>query len=98
MPRNLVSIFFLLNFLVFLSAPTIISMVDDSIDVSLFYSTAEEEEHGNGKSKNVKNFILENTDNEEFLCLKEEKNLLSYYLKDYSKPYLNLISPPPKFA
>lgn len=98
MSRNVVSVFFLFAFLVFLSAPTVIAMVNDSADISLFFSMAEEEEHGQGKSKNVQDIILENLDNEDFVNLKEEKIHLSYYVRNYSKPYLNLISPPPKFA
>jgi hypothetical protein len=83
---------------VFLSAPTVIAMVDDSVDVSLFFSMAEEEENGHIKSKNVQDIILENLDYNDFISLKEEKNDLSYYVENYSKPFLNLISPPPKFA
>ena len=98
MSRNLVSIFFLFAFVVFLSAPTIIAMVNDSVDVSLFFSMAEEEENGHPKSKNVKDIILENQDQEDFISLADEAVHLSYYVKNYSKPYLNLISPPPKFA
>ena len=98
MSRNLVSIFFLFAFMVFLSTPTIIAMVDDSVDISLFFSMAEEEENGHPKSKNVKDIILENQDQEGFISLAEEAIHLSYYVKNYSKPYLNLISPPPKFA
>ena len=98
MSRNLVSIFFLFAFVVFLSAPTIIAMVNDSVDVSLFFSMAEEEENGHPKSKNVKDIILENQDQEDFISLADEAVHLSYYVENYSKPYLNLISPPPKFA
>ncbi|MCL5127045.1 MULTISPECIES: hypothetical protein [unclassified Algibacter] len=98
MSRNLVSIFFLFAFLVFLSAPTVIAIVNDSVDISLFFSMAEEEENGNPKIKNIKDIILENLDNEDFVSLKQEKNHLNFYVKKYSKPYLNLISPPPKFS
>jgi hypothetical protein len=98
MSRNLVSIFFLFSFLVFLSAPTVIAMVDDSVDISLFFSLAEEEENGHIKSKNVQDLILENLDFSDFINLKEEKSNLSCYVENYSKPYLNLISPPPKIS
>lgn len=98
MSRNSVSIFFLFSFLVFLSAPSIIAMADNDVDVSLFFSMAEEEENGSPKVKTVKDIILESHDNDGFVSLKEEINHLSYYLKRYSKPHLNLISPPPKFA
>ena len=98
MSRNSVSIFFLFSFLVFLSAPTVIAMADDSVDISLFFSMAEEEENGSPKVKTVKDIILENQDSDGFVSLKEEISHLSYYTKKYSKPHLNLISPPPKFA
>jgi len=98
MSRNVVSIFFLFAFLVFLSAPTIIAMTNDAVDVSLFFSMAEEEEHGQVKSKNVQDIILDQSSQDVFVCLKEEKSLLSHCIKKYSKPHLNLISPPPKFA
>ena len=98
MQRNIVSILFLFNFLIFLSAPTVISIVDDGLDVSVFFSLAEEEEHGSCKVKPVKDIILENQTNESFVSLKEKVAFLSYYLKNYSKPYINLVSPPPKFA
>ncbi|WP_147677660.1 hypothetical protein [Algibacter pacificus] len=98
MSRNIVSFFFLFSFLVFLTAPTVIAMVDNSVDISLFFSMAEEEENGQPKVKTVKDIILENQDNDVFVSLKEAISHLSYYVKNYSKPYLNLISPPPKFA
>jgi len=98
MSRNLVSIFFLFAFMVFLSAPTIIAMVDDSVDISLVFSMAEEEENGHPKSKSVQDIILEKQDHEDFISLTEKEIHLSYYVKNYSKPYLNLISPPPKFV
>jgi len=73
-------------------------MVDDTVDTSLFFSMAEEEENGHMKSKNVQNVILENLDCNDFIDLKEEKNDLTFYVENYSKPYLNLVSPPPRFV
>ena len=98
MKRNFVSILFFLNFLIFLSAPTVISFIDEGVDISVFFSLAEEEENGSCKVKPVKDIILEHQINEDFVSLKEKVAFLSYYLKNYSKPHINLVSPPPKFA
>ena len=51
MTRNIGSIILSLVFLAFLIAPTVLQMVDDSIDVSAFYAGAEEEESGSEKTK-----------------------------------------------
>ena len=67
MSRKLSSIFLTLIFVAFISAPTIISLVDDSIDTSIFYSVTEEEEKIchiklllNDQSTNVVDFALIN--------------------------------------
>jgi len=93
MSRKLSSIFLTLIFVAFISAPTIISLVDDSIDTSIFYSVTEEEEKIchiklllNDQSTNVVDFALINVENNKEYCFKK-----------YSKPHLNLVSPPPEF-
>ena len=53
MSRNIVSLSFSIVFLVFLVAPTIIAMMDDSADISVFYASSEEEEKGIDKNKEV---------------------------------------------
>ncbi|MFI0428732.1 hypothetical protein [Mariniflexile sp. HMF6888] len=75
-------------------APSVIVVLDDSIDTSIFYSITEEEE--NGKTKNlISPFSLQNND---FLTDFKLKSHLffCYHFKNYSKPHLNLISPPPE--
>lgn len=96
MLRSIISILFTSLFLLFLMAPTIISMVDDSIDVSVFYTTSEEEEKG-CKKNTEKEFLYYdmNTENLEFAS--NDNNINSeYYLKKYFNPHLKLTSPPPK--
>lgn len=80
-----------------LSAPSIISAIDNTIDVSALLSFAEEEEEKEGKgNKNIEIFLCElNKLNTDFDALRAQ-NKLKYYLKKYSKPHLNLISPPPE--
>tara|TARA_R110000868_G_scaffold238647_5_gene493142 strand:+ start:1450 stop:1746 length:297 start_codon:yes stop_codon:yes gene_type:complete len=95
MHRNTVSIILSMIFLVFLVAPTVIAIVDDSIDISVFYITSEEEEKGAEKNKNSEVLFLKGDTSESFLVSKKIKHNTGYYFKNYQKPHLNLISPPP---
>ncbi|MDO5979155.1 hypothetical protein [Flavivirga spongiicola] len=96
MSRNIVSICLSIFFMLLLTTPTIVSLVDDSVDVSfLFDSSEEEEKKGNKKDKNTEVLFFEFNENEVDLASKKIKNNLRYYFKNYSKPHLNIISPPP---
>jgi hypothetical protein len=96
MPKNLVSILLTLIFVGFLTAPTIIKLVDDSVDVSIFYTTSSpEEDKGIEKNNNLEVFFTSLLMSDLDFSSKENKNSLGYYFKNYSKPHLNLISPPP---
>ena len=97
MSRSIVSIFLSSLFLLFLTAPTIILIIDDSADVSIFYASSEEEEKGSEKNKEIEVlfFDLNNTDLD--FASSEVENNLGYYFKNYPKPHLNLIFPPPEF-
>ena len=92
--RSLVSRFFLLIFVVFLSAPTVISIVDDTYDVSVFYSINEEE-----NSLNEIKQLEFNLDDDFFLTFFEtvEHNKISdFYLNLYSHLNIENLSPPPE--
>ncbi|GAA3644327.1 hypothetical protein GCM10022397_31490 [Flavivirga jejuensis] len=82
--------------MVFLTTPTIITIVDDSIDISFFFSSSEEEEKGGEKNKDKEVLFFEFNINELDFDSNEAKNNLEYYFKNYPKPHLNLISPPPE--
>ncbi|MCL6293606.1 hypothetical protein [Jejuia spongiicola] len=96
MLKNIASIFFSVVFLLFTVAPTIIYMVDDSIDVSVFYSSSEEEEKGHEKNKDTEVLFSESIDNDFVFDSKKTNNNLGYCYKKYPKTHLNLISPPPE--
>jgi len=97
MIKRILSFMFSVLFLLFLALPTVISMIDKTADVSVFYSTNEEEEK-NGQEKDIEKNLLVNQ------ILKDElegnqdlqKKTLSYFLRAYRIPYINLISPPPE--
>ncbi|MBF8151250.1 hypothetical protein ITJ86_15180 [Winogradskyella sp. F6397] len=76
-----------------ISAPTIIVSFDDTTDVTSFYSIVEEEENHNVK------LVFKNTDQESNTLFDDCSNThgVGYMYKQYPKPHLNLISPPPDF-
>ncbi|WP_136482162.1 hypothetical protein [Cognatitamlana onchidii] len=96
MSKHIVSIFLSALFLVFVSAPTVIMMVDDSVDVSVFYTSSEEEEKGQEKNKDKELLLYDFSKYLSEFDLNETDNSLVYFFKKYPKPHLNLISPPPE--
>ncbi|TYB75245.1 MULTISPECIES: hypothetical protein [Bizionia] len=92
MTKKAIAILFSILFLAFISAPSIIIAIDDNVDVSMFYSIAEEE------NENIKFPLAENDLNEvSHVFLLDSKEHVGYMFKYYPKPHLNLISPPPDF-
>lgn len=94
MIKKTIAIFFTALFMALITAPSVIIALDDSFDTSIFYSINEEEEHS--KSKNlVSPFSLQNHDGLSYFTLNPHR-FFSYRFKNYPKPHLNLISPPPE--
>ena len=58
MSKKGLSILFSVVFLLFTVAPTILLIVDDSVDVSVVFSTSDEEEKGNKKNFDIEVFLL----------------------------------------
>ncbi|OIQ17765.1 MAG: hypothetical protein BM549_12415 [Lacinutrix sp. MedPE-SW] len=80
-------------FLAIITAPSIITIIDDTADVSVFYSLSEEEE----ENACFKMVITKTTeDNNSFFNTLQSANL-GYYYKTYPKPHLNFTAPPPDF-
>lgn len=99
MSKSFISIFMSLLFLGFIATPTVVTFIDDSIDMSFYYSFAEEEEqgcekNGNNKEKNI--LFLELNFLEADFISNEAENNLEYFFKKYTTPHKNLISPPPE--
>ena len=53
MPRNIVAIILTLIFVAFLTAPAVIGLIDDSIEISMFYTSSPEEDKGVEKNKDI---------------------------------------------
>lgn len=87
-----IAVFFTILFMAIISAPTVISSIDNSVDTSCFFGIGEEEE----ESGNLKLLFENNLElSEDDLVIKTRGNLIGYTFKIYPKPHLNLISPPP---
>nr|WP_321234734.1 hypothetical protein [uncultured Psychroserpens sp.] len=98
MSRNLLAIFFSIFFLSLTTVPTIVMVVDSSIDVSIFFDISEEEEEKESKkNKEFEVFVIDLDTELEDLKSTNSKEDLAYKFKTYPKPHLNLISPPPEF-
>ncbi|MBU2949883.1 hypothetical protein KO493_04135 [Tamlana agarivorans] len=97
MSRHFVSIILSTIFLAFIAAPTVIKIVDESIDISFFYSFAEEEENGSTKNVNKEIVVLADLNNESSFFISFKENNMGYVYKSYAIPHLNLVSPPPDF-
>ncbi|TYA74345.1 hypothetical protein [Seonamhaeicola marinus] len=95
MTRRLICIFFTVVFVAFLTAPTILTIIDNDIDVSVFYASPEEEEKGNEKNKDYEKLFFETPLTESTFAQKETEDHLEYVYKNYPKPHLNFIAPPP---
>ncbi|KAB1068086.1 hypothetical protein F6U93_08090 [Tamlana haliotis] len=98
MSRHFVSIILSMIFLAFIAAPTILKMVDDTIDISFFYSFAEEEENGTPKNVNKEIVVLSDLNHESNFFLSNHENITGYVFKTYTIPHRNLVSPPPDFT
>lgn len=85
-------------FLSFVAGPTIISLIDDSVDVSYAFTANEEET----SSKNLVSFetVLEEINSNylsiQFLRIKKGNGYS--YLEGYHQIYLDVVSPPPKHS
>lgn len=96
---RLTSIILLFIFTSFLVTPAIISLSGDQVDISTFFSMNEEE---NSNKMPKPNFVFDiekmhsNCESLEFL--KKQKNRDGFQIDNYSKVFLDVISPPPRRA
>lgn len=98
MLKQFISIFFITLFMASTTSPSIILLIDDSIDVSFFYDLSEEEEEkGNKKNKEFEIIITSIPSFCGDYFASENKENLAYHFKNYPKPHLNLIYPPPEY-
>lgn len=98
MQKKTVSLLFLILFTAFLSAPTLISVIEKSFDTSVFYSVNEEENKANETVKIFEVKILENANSHMSLINSEKEKSYSSYLKNYTPFAIECFSPPPELS
>jgi hypothetical protein len=97
MSKKIISICFSVIFLLFLVAPTILEIVDDSFDTSILFSDIDKEKE-HEKQLEIEIYLSKvKFKNSYFIFITIENNLL-YFYKKYAKPELNIISPPPELS
>lgn len=84
-------------FILMIVMPTVILVFDDTADVSIFFSTSEEEKDKNQEKNLDKEFVSLWTKN----ALKSSEEVfnqinIEYFFETYAKPDIELFSPPPK--
>lgn len=96
MLRKGIALFLLSIFTMSATAPTIVSLVDENSDISFLVDMNEEESKEKESSTDAETKIVHlNTSNLSLYGL-ELSDIRGFYLKNYAKPYLNLLSPPPE--
>ena len=90
--RKCFASFFLVVFMAMISAPSIISTIDSSIDISMFYNINEEEE------KQVLKLFFERVNGNIHLqsLVFDGSASQEYRIGSYMNPYLGQFSPPPE--
>lgn len=95
--RAKIALSFTLIFSILLIAPTVISVVDDSINLSLLLNNMNEEEEGNNSVKEIKLKITSDNENSFFVLNKiQKKKNISFQSKNYISEYPKITTPPPK--
>lgn len=78
--------------MVLISAPTLITTFDDTVDTSMFYSISEEESENFKLLLQPSALVMEVT-----VFDSASVSTDNYRFTTYIKPHLNLIFPPPEF-
>ena len=86
------AILFTVLFLAIVSYPMVIASMDDSIDITNIDGLGEEEETESFK------LICEDFDGNDETPIEDSlySSAMQHALKNYSRPYLNQVSPPPE--
>lgn len=96
MSKKGIATFLYVAFLFFIISPAILLIVDDKMDTSIFFSISEEEEKSNEKDLDIEILLSSIDSNYQHLVFILSENNLDYLCKNYPKPLLNIISPPPE--
>ena len=87
----------LVFFVLFLSTPTFVGFIDNSVNTSYFFNNAEEEEENNFSFNEIKSLILKDFIllNNYIICVNKSKNF-SFLLGDIQNLTHDIVIPPPE--
>ncbi len=94
--RSIVSVFFSFIFLLLIAAPSLVLIVEDSLDISFIIDINEEENTEKKSKKNLELDVFHKSDLVETCINPENKHIPEYYFRSYGKLYKKLHSPPPE--
>ena len=95
--KKKIAIVFTIIFTLFIVSPTVLSVVEDSFDISILFNVGEEENNQNEISKNFDLKISEIKKTDSLFNSLKKRNLLNYRLKKYTDIYQKNTYPPPEF-
>ena len=93
-----IAIFFSILFVGVITAPTIISMVDENQDVSIFLSLNEEEEDGNEIETLKELKVCPNYQISSFFRKIQKREMVRFTSKSYTSLFPKITTPPPRFV
>jgi len=97
MQKGIIHLFFSLIFVAFLTAPAIVPLIDDTVDISIFYGLNEDEgeieEHEITKDIEI---ILSQLHNDDDSIIRNKRKVIPSNDSWYLQFYLNISTPPPE--
>tara|TARA_R110002049_G_scaffold80402_3_gene204460 strand:- start:444 stop:740 length:297 start_codon:yes stop_codon:yes gene_type:complete len=91
-----IALFFTFLFVGLISAPTIITLVDENQDISIFLNLSEEEEESHGKQAIKEIKVYPTTDLIVFFRKIQKKKNVRFTSKNYISLYPKILTPPPE--
>ena len=96
MIRKSIAVFLLSIFILSIAVPTVVSLIDENVDMTYLIDVNEEESKEKEASKDAEPKIIEINQTNISLYGLALSDRTRFYLRNYSRPYLNLLSPPPE--
>lgn len=98
MLRRIFALILLSIFISYAALPTFISLVDKEVDITFLIDLNEEESKEKENSKDLEIEVMEIKKPDLNFNLKKTSVLAGLYFSKYSRPHLNIVSPPPEYS
>ncbi|MCX7551180.1 hypothetical protein [Xanthomarina sp. F2636L] len=96
MKKTTISLCFTIIFTSFISVPLIITIIDESVDISMFYSVNEGKNYSNNEIKHKELIFLDGYSSEMIVIKLQLMKPLDFNFIDYSRRSLETSLPPPE--